>query len=312
MNLEPGTAQMLQQMQQMDIKPFFQYSVEESRHLFSSINPRENGQSYDVTTSNRSYDVQGDSIPAIVIQPNQDSKGIIVYVHGGGFLLGEAEDFELFGKMLAQKTSCTVIIPNYRKGPEFQHPTAFNDAESVVKAVYAKKGDYVTNTSVPFILMGDSAGATIAAVLTSKSRNTADYNVDLQVLAYPLTQTDFNSECYTDPQNQLLVGRENMLFFLDNYIPNQADRESADFAMMNETDLSGMPPAVIITAEYDVLREDGKAYAKKLDSAGIPVVYKNFDGTIHAFLTTTMLPVCDQAISFIADSMKQVLSSTTV
>ncbi|HEY7325681.1 MAG TPA: alpha/beta hydrolase, partial [Streptosporangiaceae bacterium] len=163
---------------------------------------------------------------------------------------------------------------------------------------------------VPLVVMGDSAGGNLAAVVARRARDAGGPQLASQVLVYPVTDADLNTPSYLDPENQLLLTRESMIWFWDHYAPDGADRTHPDASPLQATDLSGLAPAIVVTAEHDPLRDEGEAYAERLALAGVPVVRQRFAGQMHAFFTMVgVLPGSAEAIDYVSDNLGQQLAA---
>ena len=135
--------------------------------------------------------------------------------------------------------------------------------------------------------------------------------IALQVLVYPVTDSDLNTTSYLDPANQLLLSRDTMIWFWDHYLPVPAGRLHPEAAPLRAPDVARLPPAVIVTAEHDVLRDEGELYATRLMKSGVPVRLRRFDGQMHGFFTMTgVLPGADAALEYVANAVHEVLEDT--
>ncbi|MFN0096016.1 MAG: alpha/beta hydrolase [Dehalococcoidia bacterium] len=234
--------------------------------------------------------VAGGSITVRVLVPPQRPGGALVYYHGGGWVIGSIDDYEVLGRKLAERTSCAVVLVDYRLAPEHRYPAAADDAYSALKWTAANLGSIAGRDGVPLIVAGDSAGGNLAAVVAQQARDRGGPKVDLQVLIYPVTDCDVDTASYTDPENQLLLTKESMVWFWDHYAPDPARRAEPAASPLRAADLAGLPPAVVATAEYDVLRDEGEAYADRLRAAGVPVDFKRHLGQTHGFFQFLALP----------------------
>ncbi len=149
---------------------------------------------------------------------------------------------------------------------------------------------------VPIVVGGDSAGGNLAAVTAQRARDRGGPAVAFQALVYPVTDADVDNTSYRSDENQLMLTRDGMIWFWDHYAPDEAQRKETDASPLQAEDLAGLPPAVVILAEYDVLRDEGQAYADRLDAAGVPVQVHVHPGQMHGFFTLLMLPGHDEAI----------------
>ena len=249
----------------------------------------------------------GGTFPVRVLVPGERPRGVIVYFHGGGWVLGGIDDSDLLGRELARRTGCAVVLAGYRLAPEYRYPTAVEDSQAALGWAAGHLAD-IAGAQVPLIVAGDSAGGNLATVIARRARLAGGPAIAAQVLVYPVTDCDFGTTSYTDPANQLLVSRDAMAWFWDHYAPDRPARLHPDASPLRAPDLAGLPPAIIITAEHDVLRDEGELYATRLLKAGVPVTHRRFAGQLHGFFTMTgVLPGSAAAIEFVAAALNQQL-----
>src|ERR1700686_2795493 len=153
-----------------------------------------------------------------LLVPEGRSAGVIVYYHGGGWVVGAPDQFDALGRTLAERTACVVVLVDYRLSPEHPYPTAVRDAWTALEWVAANV-DRIAGRPVPLIVAGDSAGGNLAAVVAQQARESGP-KIALQVLVYPVTDCDFDRPSYLDPENQLIVSRETMAWFWNHYAPD--------------------------------------------------------------------------------------------
>jgi acetyl esterase len=248
--------------------------------------------------------VAGGSVPVRILVPAGQPPAVIVYYHGGGWVLGSVDESDLLGRALAERTGCAVVLVGYRLAPEYRYPTAADDSQA---ALYWTV-DHLTGIAggpVPVVVAGDSAGGNLAAVVARRARNQGGPPISLQVLVYPVTDCDLRTTSYTDPANQLILSARSMAWFWDHYAPEPAARLHPDASPLRDPVLADLPPAVIITAEHDVLRDEGELYATRLVKAGVPVVFRRFEGQMHGFFTQVgILTATGEAIAFIAGAIR--------
>ena len=234
--------------------------------------------------------VAGGEITVRVLVPPQGARGVILYLHGGGWVIGTLDGYETMARKLAERTSCAVALVDYRLAPEHRYPTAVDDCYAAFEWTAARLGDITGRADVPLIVAGDSAGGNLSAVVAFRARDRHGPDIALQVLVYPVTDADFARPSYTDPDNQLLLTSDSMVWFWDHYLPDIARRQEPDASPLHAADLAGLPPAVVLTAEHDVLRDEGEAYAERLRAAGVPVELRRHAGQMHGFFTFLLLP----------------------
>jgi acetyl esterase len=158
------------------------------------------------------------------------------------------------------------------------------------------------------VVAGDSAGGNLAAVVTHRARAEGGPAIALQVLIYPVTDADLDTGSYRDADNQLGLPRESMAWFWDHYAPDPASRRNLDVSPLQAADLSGLPPAIVLTAEHDVLRDEGEAYAAKLAAAGVPVRQQLFAGQMHGFFTmVNVLPGSAAGLNYMIEQLHALL-----
>ena len=200
------------------------------------------------------------------------------------------------------------MLADYRLAPEYRYPTAVLDAQAALAWAADRMGD-IAGGPVPLIVAGDSAGGNLAAVVALLAR-AGGPPLAAQVLVYPVTDCDFATTSYTDPANQLLLTAESMAWFWDHYAPDPAARLHPDASPLRAPVLSGLPPAIVLTAEHDVLRDEGELYATRLIKAGVPVQHRRFAGQMHGFFTMAgVLPGSADGIEFVATALERQLGA---
>jgi acetyl esterase len=249
----------------------------------------------------------GSSFPLRVLVPEGGPRAMIIYYHGGGWVIGALEEFDTLGRRLAARTGCAVALVDYRLAPEHRYPVAADDAYTALEWMAAHLAEH--NMSLPLIVAGDSAGGNLAAVVAQQARDRNGPSIAMQVLVYPVTDADFSNASYNDPANQLMLSRDSMIWFWDHYAPEAGRRAEPAAAPLKAADLSGLPPALVLTAEHDVLRDEGEAYAARLKESGVQVELTRYPGQMHGFFTLLMLPGGAQAIEQIATAIETQLTA---
>jgi cyclohexanone monooxygenase len=240
-----------------------------------------------------------------LLVPCERSRGVIVYYHGGGWVTGGLDEFDTLARRLAQGTGCAVVLVDYRLAPEHRYPAAAEDAWTALRWTAANIEE-IAGSPVPLIVAGDSAGGCLAAVVAQRSRETGP-EIALQVLVYPVTDCDLDRDSYLDPDNQLIIGRAAMAWFWDHYAPDPSIRSRPDAAPLRARSLAGLPPAVVLTAQHDVLRDEGEAYARRLARDGVRVEHERFDGQMHGFFTLPGLPGSAAGLDFVVQAVDREL-----
>ncbi|MFC4008521.1 alpha/beta hydrolase [Nonomuraea purpurea] len=299
MSLDDATAQFLKQMSEAGGKALHEMTPDEARAMGGALRELygagpEMARVEDVVI--RAAD--GGAFGARVLVPVQEPRATIVYYHGGGWVIGAIDEFDTLGRTLAQRTGCTVVLVDYRLAPEHRYPVAARDAYDALCWAAERQRE------LPIIVAGDSAGGNLSAIVSQRSRDEGGPAIALQVLVYPVTDCDLDNASYTDPANQLMLSRDSMVWFWDHYAPDRAARANPDASPLRAGDLAGLPPAVVLTAEHDVLRDEGEAYARRLRQAGVPVEFKRFEGQMHGFFTmVNVLPGSAAGLSMVVEAI---------
>ncbi|MFD2704516.1 alpha/beta hydrolase [Salibacterium lacus] len=219
---------------------------------------------------------------------NTENAPVIVYYHGGAFLegYGSLETHENIIRSLAARTGAVVISPEYRVAPEYEFPTAVEDSYKTLQWAGRHAAEYGGDPD-KIAVAGDSAGGNLAAVTAMKARDENGPDLFAQLLFYPLTTfRDVNFESrITYDSGYYLLSRQVMLKAREEYTPKQQMWDNPYTSPLHAKDLSGLPPAYIITAEYDPLRDEGEKYGEKLHKAEVPVQAVRYRGTMHGFIS---------------------------
>jgi len=244
-----------------------------------------------------------------VLVPPGEIGGLVVFYHGGGWVIGGIDENDALCRTLAVKLGAAVVNVDYRLAPEHPYPAGPEDCWAALRWA-AQRMPEIAGHDVPLIVMGDSAGGNLSAVIAQRALQAGGPRIDCQVLVYPVTDSDFETDGYRDPANQLMLSTDAMRWFWDHYVPDPADRQDPDIAPIRAGRLAGLPAAVVLTAEYDVLRDEGEAYAARLRDAGVPVELRRFAGQMHGFFTMlNILPGSAQAIDYIAEQLGPLLAA---
>ncbi|RCW40719.1 acetyl esterase [Halopolyspora algeriensis] len=309
MALDEATTAFLTRMAENDGKPLHEMTPAEARGLMASLGEMSGPGPEVARSEDADITTEDGSFPVRVLVPNDSPRAVIVYYHGGGWVIGDIDGCDTLGRTLAQRTGCAVVLVDYRLAPEHRYPTAVEDSWAALCWVDEHMAD-IAGGRVPLIVAGDSAGGNLSAIMAQRARDNGGLDIALQVLVYPVTDCDVDNASYVDPENQLMLTRDSMIWFWDHYAPEAASRRNVDACPGLATDLSGLPPAVVLTAEHDVLREEGEAYAERLREAGVPVRHRRFDGQMHGFFTmVNVLPGSAAGIEYVTEEIGQHLTS---
>lgn len=239
-----------------------------------------------------------------------DPLPVVAYYHGGGWVAGDIESHESVCRALANAAGALVVAVDYRLAPENPFPAAAEDAYAAAAWLGERAGE-IGGDPARLAVCGDSAGGNLAAVVALMARDRGGPSIAMQVLAYPITDFDFETESYRLFAEGFHLTRDDMIWYWDQYAPNAEDRAKPYASPTRAENLSGLPPALVITAGHDVLRDEGERYAQKLKEAGVKVKLSRYEGMIHGFLRR--YHAFDQgraALDEIAEALRRVFGVT--
>jgi acetyl esterase len=224
------------------------------------------------------------SLTARVYRPRPGRLQTVLYLHGGGFVIGP-EGYDAPLRQLALSSGCLIVALHCRLAPEHRFPAAIEDALAGARWV-AGNVDAVGGLDVPIGLAGDSSGGNLAAVV-ARTLSREGLSLAFQVLLYPMLDATASSPSYQEFASGYGFSREKSLWYFDQYLPPEVDRRATRVSPLFEPDLSGLPPTLIVTAECDPLRDEGETYAHNLREAGVDVEVRRYQGMIHGFFQMT-------------------------
>lgn len=236
--------------------------------------------------------------------PDPAPRSVLVFFHGGGWVIGDLDTHDVVCRQLARKTGAAIIAVDYRMGPEEKFPAAVDDAIAAT-AWIAKNAATLNVDAGRLAVGGDSAGGNLATVVAIDARDLHGPAIALQALIYPSTLIDSTAESQHLFAEGYGLNSAMMAYFRAHYLASKADRADWRASPMLAKSFANLPPALIITAGFDPLRDDGETYAVRLAQAGVPVTLKRFPGQIHGFLLMgRIIPQAADAIEDIAAAMK--------
>ena len=255
----------------------------------------------------------GGDIPVRVYVPEGSSDGgapspVLVYFHGGGWVIGNIETHDPTARSLAARSGFTVVSVDYRLAPEHPFPAPLDDCVAAVEWVVASASELGIDPT-RLAVGGDSAGGNLAAVVAARLRDTAAAPC-FQLLVYPVTDGTLSHPSIDENADGYFLTKEMMAWFWQHYV-GSGSRTDPSVSPLHApaASLEGMCPALVITAEFDPLRDEGEAYAAHLSAAGVPVTTTRYDGVIHGFFQMgDMIPEGNQALDQAADALKRALA----
>lgn len=239
----------------------------------------------------------GGVIPARLYRPRslRELNGLapcLVFFHGGGWVIGDLDTHDVVCRKLADEGQLIVISVDYRRAPEYKFPAAVDDAIAATAWIAGHARDLGIDAG-HLVVGGDSAGGNLAAVVAISARDGNGPDIAGQVLVYPATDFAMTHPSHREPETSILLTHTVIRWFRDHYLARTADAEDWRASPARVQTLAGLPPAYVLTAGADPLRDEGEEYARRLEQAGVPVTYRTFPGQFHGFFT--MGKLLDQA-----------------
>lgn len=278
--LHPELQAMLDRRAALGLPGFAAGTPADARATFAAAQqmlPRDRGAKVRAITDETIAGPNG-PVPVRRYSPDRhDVVGRIVYLHGGGWVFGTLDGFDPVCRELADASGAEVVSVDYRLAPEHPFPAPLDDGWAVLHAL-AEPG-------VPLAVAGDSAGGNLAAALALRARRLGGPAIALQLLLYPVLDSDFERDSYRRwGSGDHLIARADMVWFWDHHVP-AAERANPEAAPLHANDLTGLPPAIIVLAGCDPLHDEGLAYAEALTAADVPVTLRDHADMAHGFFT---------------------------
>ena len=246
------------------------------------------------------------SVPVRVVRPlgATGPLPVIVYTHGAGWVFGDAHTHDRLVRDLAVGANAAVVFPEYSRSPEVRYPVANEQSYAVVQWVVTSGAQAGLDAS-RIAVAGDSVGGNMAIALTLMAKERGDVTFRQQVLFYPVTDASFDTPSYHEFAEGYFLAREGMKWFWDQYTTSESERAQITASPLRASteQLSGLPPALVITAETDVLRDEGEAYASKLRAAGVPVTQVRYQAITHDFVMVNALHDTNAAQAAVAQAV---------
>ena len=305
MPLDPTTAAVLAQLAEADAPPMSQLPPAAARELYAQMQPP--APELEVgAVEERMIPGPAGELPVRIYRPAGDGPfPVHVFFHGGGWVIGDLDTHDADCRELCRGAGCIVVAVHYRLAPEHPFPAAPEDCYAAT-AWAAAHAEALGGRAGPVTIGGDSAGGNLAAVVALAARDRGGPEIALQLLVYPVTDAAMDSPSYEENGEGYLLTLDSMRWFWDHYCPPE-QREDPRASPLRAADLSGLPPAVVLTAEYDPLRDEGLAYAERLRAAGVAVEYRCFEGLIHGFFSQTrMIPAGRAGIDSAVAALRRV------
>lgn len=303
MTLDPQVKTLLDQMAEAGGPKLSELPVTDARGVFTDMSKAFDNSDVPVGgVEDRIIPGPGGDLPLRLYTPVAAGGGALaalVYFHGGGWVVGDLESHDATCRTLSQASGCKVIAVDYRLAPEHKFPAAADDAFEAVAWV-EKNAMEIGIDPNQIAVGGDSAGGNLAAAVCLMSKEKGGPHIAFQLLIYPATQIGIDTKSRQDLATGYFLETETMIWFEEQYMASPDDADNPYASPLKAADLSGLPPAYVITAGFDPLKDEGKAYADNLRAAGVDVQYVNYEGMIHGFVALTS--VVEKAASAVSEA----------
>ena len=229
---------------------------------------------------------------------------VCLYFHGGGWVLGSIETHDALCRRLAAESGCAIVSVDYRLAPEHKFPLPLDDCYDAVEFVFEQAANLGLDPN-RLAVAGDSAGANLAAAVALRARDQNGPQVQLQILIYPVIEPDFDSQSYNEFATGFGLSKDEMIWFWEQYLGQMANADNPLVSPSLAPDLSGLPTTHVVTAEYDVLRDEGEKYGHQLTASGVEVTQRRYEGQLHGFVhMSSVFDAGAEAISDLAAVLK--------
>jgi acetyl esterase len=279
-----GIRQFLDALNSSGAKPIEQLSPQDARQVLTDAQNSVHVDLSGIETSEKVIDVEGTELTLHIVKPAGVATKLPVFMffHGGGWVLGDYPTHERLVRDLVVESGAMAVFPEYTRSPEAQYPTAIHQAYAATQWVSEHGGD-IGADGRKLAVVGNSVGGNMAAVVSLMAKDKGGPRITFQALLWPVTDAHFDTASYRDLSEGYFLTRNMMIWFWDNYTKDAAQRrETYASPLQAPTDsLQGLPPALVQTAHSDVLRDEGEAYARKLNQAGVDVIAVRYNGLIH-------------------------------
>ena len=282
MPLHPEYDAMLRQAALADVPPLIELPVEAGRAMFRAMQPA----AADIAVG-AVVDAQADGVPVRVYRPAGDGPfGVVMMFHGGGWVIGDLDTADGQCRHVCNGAGAVVVSVDYRLAPEHRFPAAADDCYRATAWAVRNAAAFAGDAS-RLAVAGDSAGGNLAAVVCQMARDRDGPRIAFQLLVYPVTDARMATASYRQNAEGYLLTAAAMRWFWNHYAPGDEERLAPYASPMLARDLANLPPALVMTAEYDPLRDEGEDYADALAAAGVAVQKARYDGFIHGFFGHT-------------------------
>jgi len=239
--------------------------------------------------------------------PRHPAQPVALFLHGGGWVMGDMNGFDKFCRCMASRSGMIVASLDYRLAPEHPFPAALDDTADAFQWIREHAAEFGGDPD-RIVVMGSSAGGNLAASFAASHAGTP--GLALQVLIYPTLEPELNTESMERNASGYYLTRRQLEWYWKQYLPSDEARNDPRAAPIRAESLVGLAPAIVVTAEYDPLHDEGKAYAQRLASDGVPVSHFDFTGQIHGFMALVgLVPGVERQLNLVADTIAEAVRS---
>ncbi len=307
MALHPQAKAFLTRIEESGAPPLYELTPEEARGATGMITELIGAGPDVATVEDFTIPTTAGGVAARRYVPN-DAAATIFWIHGGGWVICDLDTHDAVCRLLASSSGCRVVAVDYRRAPEHPFPAPLEDCWDALQAVAAEAG------SAPLIIAGDSAGGNMSAACAVRARDHGGPELALQVLICPVADHDMTTASYRERGSgpDLFITAKDMEWFWNYYIPDPAARSVPDASPLRAEDLSNLPPAIVITAEYDPLRDEGMAYAERLEAAGVQVTHRHHEDMFHDFFSfVNLIEAGNEAVERVGGEISALVATLT-
>ncbi|AKB78134.1 Lipase [Methanosarcina horonobensis HB-1 = JCM 15518] len=312
--LEPATREFVENVNKQGGTPIYKLSPKDARKVLSDLQASDVAKlPADIEDMDIPVGPQGKvSIRILRPEGSKENLPVVMYFHGAGWVLGGKDTHDRLVREIANGANAAVVFVNFTPAPEAKYPAQIEEAYAATKYI-AENGKELRLDSSRLAVAGDSVGGNMVAAVMLLVKERGGPKIDYQVLFYPVTDANFDTQSYQQYSTGIWLTREAMKWFWDNYLPDEEARKQPTASPLQASieQLKGQPPALIITDENDVLRDEGEAYAHKLIQAGVNVTAVRYMGTIHDFVMLNALagtPATCSAVGLANENLKIVFA----
>lgn len=293
-------------------KPIEQLSPADARQVLVGAQKSVEVDYSGITESEKTITQNGETVTIHIVKPKdvKPNSAVFIFVHGGGWVLGDYPTHKRLVRDLVVESGAVAVFPDYTPSPEARYPKAINQIYAATQWV-AEHGNEIGVDGKNLAVVGNSVGGNMAAVTALMAKDKKGPKIKLQVLLWPVTDANFETGSYNQFAEERFLTKNMMIWFWDNYLDKDKRKDIyASPLQASLEQLKGLPPALVQTAENDVLRDEGEAYARKLNEAGVPVTLTRYAGLIHDYGLLNPIanvPAIKTAVLQAAASIKEAL-----